>query len=228
LQKPSPSALVYIVISTENHLPVIEIKTSAYTIPLIEMTIMLRPMLFCLESPELVSTAKFALAQIPFPAISDAVLVGEIDDSDEAFQKIGRTGRQWDLVSNPRGIIYTTPVVCEAAVQALTRAAAEAEVAATATSRKLQVYPADVDLSWPTIIHAKCKKMAQHKLYNEGVVDVPCTCFSCAAKLTIPIDDDICNCSGCIPETIPPIPKPPTPPTVLSTIPHSDRISAQA
>jgi hypothetical protein len=78
------------------------------------------------------------------------------------------------------------------------------------------------------MIHAKCKKMAQHKLYNEGVVDVPCTCFSCVAKLTIPIDDDICNCSGCVPETIPPIPKPPPPPTVLSTIPHSDRISAQA
>ena len=81
------------------------------------------------------------------PAISDVVLVGEIDDLDEAFQKIGRTGRQGDLVSNPRGIIYMTPAACEAAAQALARAAAEAEVAATATGRKLQVYPADVDLS---------------------------------------------------------------------------------
>ena len=100
---------------------------------------------------------------VDMPAIADAILIGNIEDADEAFQKIGCTGRCADLVAEPRGIIYTTVAAREAAEQALA-AVVDSETEVTT-----------VDLSWPTMVCAKCKKLAQHKLYNEGIIDVPCT-----------------------------------------------------
>lgn len=107
-----------------------------------------------------------------------------------------------------------------------THEAAEQALAAAADSGN---EPTTVDLSWPTMICAKCKKLAQHKLYNEDVVDVPCTCDMCLANPPLPDDDDDnCNCSGCIPEILPTMPRRYPAATILSTIAHNDRISTQA
>jgi hypothetical protein len=56
------------------------------------------------------------------PAIADGILVGDIDDSDEAFQKFGQLGQCLGLILNPRGIVYTTPMALEAAKQAMAAA----------------------------------------------------------------------------------------------------------
>jgi hypothetical protein len=102
------------------------------------------------------------------PAIADAILVGDIDDSDEGFQKLGRTGRRKDLVGGPRGIVYTTASAREAAEQALAavKVNTEAEAAAISTGHKPQPYVSAVDLSWPTMLCTKCKEKAPHEYYN--------------------------------------------------------------
>jgi hypothetical protein len=70
----------------------------------------------------------------------------------------------------------------------------------------------------------KCKEKGQHKLYNCDIVDSVCFCRTCG--LTPPnLFAKVCDCSGCIPEDIPPIPRAPPPPTDLSKIPAKDRIS---
>ena len=83
------------------------------------------------------------------------------------------------------------------------------------------------DLSWPTMLTTKCKKKAQDKLYNEGLVDSLCFCGCCMSSPPCVVKDH-CNCSGCIPENIPNIPKAPPPPTDLLKTPTKDRISMVA
>ena len=45
---------------------------------------------------------------VDMPAITDGILVGNIDDSDEAIQKFGRLAWCLGLALNPRGIVYMT------------------------------------------------------------------------------------------------------------------------
>jgi hypothetical protein len=166
---------------------------------------------------------------IDMPAIADAILVGDVDDADEGFQKLGRTDWRKDLVGDPRGIIYTTASAHEAAEQALAAAEvdADAEAAATRAGHKPQPYVSAVDLSWPTMLCTKCKEKAQHKLYNKTIVNIACRCEKCLTYPPPPLVKDVCNCSGCIPETLTPILKPRPAPTILSTIPMANRISLQ-
>lgn len=133
--------------------------------------------------------------------------------------------------ANSQGIVYTTAAALESAQKALVAAELEVEVnaAAVTTSGKPQSIKPDVDLSWPTMLCAACKTRAQHRLYNEGIIDVPCTCLSCLADPQTPLNlDTPCNCSGCIHENIPVPIKPVQPLTILSTIPPIDRISTVA
>jgi hypothetical protein len=100
---------------------------------------------------------------VDMPAIADGILVGDIDDSDEAFQKFGRLGRRLGLVLNPRGIVYTSPVALEAAKQVMAATKYD-EVENSKTPIPV------TDLSWPTMLTAKCKTKGQHMLYNEGII----------------------------------------------------------
>jgi hypothetical protein len=165
------------------------------------------------------------------PAIEDGILIGDIEDSDEAFQKWGRLGRLGGKSSNSRGIVYTTAAALKSAKQALAAVELEAEVsvATMAAGGRPQPSTSNIDLSWPTMLCAPCKKKAQHGLYNASIVDVPCTCLACVADPPTTINlDDPCNCSSCVPENIPTPTKPIQPPTILSTIPPIDRISSVA
>jgi hypothetical protein len=114
---------------------------------------------------------------VDMPAIADAILVGDVDDSDEAFQKFGRLARRAGLVINPRGIVYTTLAALEAAERAI--AAAEKEEEDDRPSSKTKPHPSTTDLSWPTMLTIKCKEQGQHNLYNCDVVDAPCFCSKC-------------------------------------------------
>jgi hypothetical protein len=169
---------------------------------------------------------------VDMPAIQDGLIIGDVEDSDEAFQKWGRLGRLKSLGFSSRGIVYTTASAIESAKQALAAAEVEAQAgaAALAAGGKPKTHALEtVDLSWPTMLCAKCKTKAQYELYNQGVIDEPCTCTACTTDPLQPFDPDgPCNCSGCVPENISPLVKPPPPPTILSIIPPADRISAVA
>jgi hypothetical protein len=169
---------------------------------------------------------------VDMPVIADRLIIRDVEDSDEAFQKWGRLGRLKKLGYHSRGIVYTTALAIESAKQALAAAKVEAQAvaAALAAGRKPKTYALETaDLSWPTMFCAKCKTKAQYKLYNQGVIDEPCTWAACTADPLQPFDlDGPCNCSGCVPENISPLVKPPPPATILSTIPPADRISAVA
>jgi hypothetical protein len=64
---------------------------------------------------------------VDMSAIADAILVDDVDNSDEAFQKFGRLARCAGLVINPRGIVYMTPAALEAAERAVAAAKNEEE-----------------------------------------------------------------------------------------------------
>lgn len=82
-------------------------------------------------------------------AIDDGLLIGDIEDSDEAFQKWGRLGRLAGKNANSRGIVYTTAAALESEKKALAAAELEVEVnaAAVAAGGKPQSIKPDVDLS---------------------------------------------------------------------------------
>ena len=114
---------------------------------------------------------------VDMPAIADAILIGDIDDSNGAFQKFGRLARRVGLVLNPRGIVYTTATALETAEQAI--AAAENDEEDGKPNSKTEFSLSTIYLSWPTMLTIKCKEMGQHKLYNRDVVDAVCFCRTC-------------------------------------------------
>ncbi|KAK6969273.1 ATP-dependent DNA helicase Q1 [Favolaschia claudopus] len=143
----------------------------------------------------------------------DAVCVGDIVDTDEEAQKIGRVNRK-NEVSDARGVVY---------VSAAVRKAAEKLLADNAAGT---LKPSDppLDLSMPQLIVAKCKVAALNKLYNNPASDTLCTCPTCE-KNPPPLPSTSCNCSGCTPETLPIIKPPPRPSKINHNIPKSQRLS---
>ncbi|KAK7047014.1 ATP-dependent DNA helicase Q1 [Favolaschia claudopus] len=124
----------------------------------------------------------------------DAVCVGDILDTDEEAQKMGRVNRK-NEVSDARGVVYVSAAVRKAAEKALADDAA-----------------------------AKCKVAALNKLYNNPASDPPCTCATCKENPPPPPSTS-CNCSGCLPETLPIIKRPPRPSKINHNIPKSQRLS---
>ncbi|KAJ6506521.1 hypothetical protein C8R45DRAFT_816808 [Mycena sanguinolenta] len=149
---------------------------------------------------------------VDMAARQDAILIGEIADSDEMFQKGGRVGRHRNLVNDARVIVYVTKA---------TRAAAEKALNPPETAKAVVPPP---DLSMAEMIVAKCKVEAQNRLYNNPSRDIPCKCLSCTDNPP-PQPRDECNCSGCIPESIIPIPKPPSAPKPSAAIPKAKRLT---
>lgn len=149
--------------------------------------------------------------------IADGIIISGIDDSDEAFQKFGQLAWHSGLISNPRGIVYTTPAILKVAEQVMTIAEYN-KVDSSKSPTPL------TDISWPTMLIAKCKSEGQHKLYNKGINYIACLCKLCIL-LSPPLINNNCNCSRCILENIPAILKSPLPPTDLSQILTKDHIS---
>ncbi|KAJ7429298.1 hypothetical protein FB451DRAFT_1070863 [Mycena latifolia] len=125
---------------------------------------------------------------VGMPARLDAIIVGDVDDTDDGIQKFGRVGRT--LVKNAtqsaRGIVYAP----------LRRA--------RPPRRLLQMPPLagqkPPDLSFPRMIVAPCKVTIQDELYDNPTIDPPCTCLPCS-RTPATSARATCNCSGCLPET---------------------------
>ncbi|KAJ7768784.1 hypothetical protein B0H14DRAFT_2632862 [Mycena olivaceomarginata] len=128
---------------------------------------------------------------VGMPARLDCVMIGDVEDTDEFFQKLSPVGRTKGGNLRARGIIYIS-----SAAQKLAKKILEDHDAGI-----LKQGDKPPDLSMPTMITASCKVAAQNKLYNNPPIDFPCTCALCAAKP--PAHSEIqCDCSGCIPENI--------------------------
>ncbi|KAF7371952.1 hypothetical protein MVEN_00053200 [Mycena venus] len=74
------------------------------------------------------------------------------------------------------------------------------------------------------MIVADCKVKAQNRLYNNPPLDIPCKCLSCTTDPP-PQPRDDWNCSGCIPETIAPLPKRSPPSKPGAAIPKRKRLT---
>ncbi|KAJ7726616.1 hypothetical protein B0H16DRAFT_1222249, partial [Mycena metata] len=120
----------------------------------------------------------------------DAVLIGTIDDTDDLLQKLGRVNRTKLAGAIARGIVYVS-----AATRKLSQKAVDREE--TGASKAGEVLP---DIS----IAPECKVTEVDKLYDNPDSDTPCTCAKCSA-LPPSLRPAACNCSGCIPENLPPI-----------------------
>jgi hypothetical protein len=148
-------------------------------------------------------------------AYEDALLVGEIEDADDYVQKAGRVGRHREFVKNPRVIVY---------VSRATRTAAEKALNERDNPKPTKSNQTPPDLSMAEIIVADCKVEAQNRLYNNPSVEPLCKCASCTADPP-PRPRLRCNCSGCMPDIIPTIVKPPAPPKPNASIPKAKRLT---
>ncbi|KAJ7705658.1 P-loop containing nucleoside triphosphate hydrolase protein [Mycena metata] len=150
---------------------------------------------------------------IDMPVRQDAIIIGDIEDADDFVQKAGRVGRNRRLVNNARVIVYVTPAVRTAAEKAL-------------RSKDSPLPPKSLppDLSMAELIVAPCKVKAQDELYENPLIDAPCKCKSCIAD-PFPTRRTSCNCSGCVPEVLAAIPKPPRPSKPIDTVKKRLRIT---
>lgn len=119
-------------------------------------------------------------------ATQDVVMIGDIDDPDELFQKSGRPARHPEYVTDGRAIVY---------ISRSTRLKAEKTVAGDITG---------MDLDLAKLIVGGCIIKSQNEIYGNPPVDALCTCPTCTNKPPF-VHREHCNCSVCIPENIPPI-----------------------
>ncbi|KAJ7456198.1 P-loop containing nucleoside triphosphate hydrolase protein [Mycena latifolia] len=151
---------------------------------------------------------------IDMAARQDAIIIGDVEDSDELFQKAGRVGRHPELVDDARVIVYIAKSTRTAAEKALKQ-----------RDDPMAAKPATPpDLSMAEMIVAECKVKAQNRLYSNPTTDPRCKCGTCT-KHPPPRRRRRCNCSGCIPENIPPVTKPAPPPKAHASIPKRKRLS---
>jgi hypothetical protein len=146
----------------------------------------------------------------------DAVLIGDIEDTDEVLQKFGRINRE-KKTEDARGIIYITSAA---------RKLAEKLVANDGADLPKKPGQTPPDLSMARLILATCKVREQNVLYNNPVSDPPCTCAQCENNCPLPLSSS-CNCSGCLPEPksiSSPAPRPRAP-KPIDNIPKKDRLS---
>ncbi|KAJ7761338.1 P-loop containing nucleoside triphosphate hydrolase protein [Mycena metata] len=148
---------------------------------------------------------------VGMPARLDAVLIGDIDDTDELIQKLGRVGRMQNGQQIARGIIY---------VSAATRKAAEKALADHTAGVPLKPGEKPPDLRFQQMILAKYKVKCQDILYDNPPTDPPCTCLMCAERPPRSLPQ-ACNCSGCVPENLPALSKPPRASRVNTNIPKN-------
>ena len=124
---------------------------------------------------------------VDFPNVQDVIVLGEPPDANNYFQKIGRAGRNRNLVPDPRAIIYITKSAEKNAKLIL-------DPLKPSTATSADKLPA-LDPSMASLILAQCKIKEQNRLYNNPDHATRCGCESCQASPTLPLT---CQCSGCV------------------------------
>ncbi|PPQ82134.1 hypothetical protein CVT24_012466 [Panaeolus cyanescens] len=127
------------------------------------------------------------------PDTRDAIIFGEPPDVDEFMQKIGRVGRNRELVKDPRAIIYYSKTSKSNASKMVHQ-----PMPHPATTQPLASDASTVlDISMAKLLEASCYPAEIDAQYNNPAFDEPCTCPKCTASTpaTKPL---VCDCSGCL------------------------------
>ena len=131
---------------------------------------------------------------IDLPNVEDVIVLLP-KQLDEVLQKIGRAGRDHQVVKNARGIIYISQ-----------KAARDAIELARGRTAKDGDSEDSMDEGLALVIVATCKVTAINSFYNNPLHDTPCSCPSCQTRVQDrPLDMESCNCSGCQVEDLTPV-----------------------
>ncbi|KZP11416.1 hypothetical protein FIBSPDRAFT_962285 [Athelia psychrophila] len=105
--------------------------------------------------------------------VRDVIIIGEPEDVDDMFQKFGRAGRDREIVTDPRAILYLP-----AGAEERAKCIAEAEV----TGEKGKLRKGDnMDISIARMVLAECKEDEQDRQYgNQRDED---SCIGCQPEL---------------------------------------------
>jgi hypothetical protein len=147
--------------------------------------------------------------------IRNVVIMGEEKDVNGYVQKMGRPGRNCEVVKDPRGIMYVTKKAVSHAEEVV-----EGQVHGKKGDggNKNAV---EMDISMARVLLSKCIPMQQDVEFENPVTDPPCTCETCRGKPR-PSRPNPCNCSKCLPETLPAKSKQRR---TVPAIPMSDRLT---
>jgi hypothetical protein len=129
---------------------------------------------------------------VDLSCVEDVIVIGEPEDVDDLFQKFGRVGRNKELVTNARAILYLGQGAVESAHRIVEASAGNGTIKKTDT----------MDISVAKMVVASCKVDEQNHQYDNPVDETPCTCHSCQEHPPRPRARP-CNCSGCMPENLP-------------------------
>ncbi|TCD64684.1 hypothetical protein EIP91_003798 [Steccherinum ochraceum] len=157
-----------------------------------------------------VATAAFMVG-LDFATIARMVIAGHTATLDDLLQLAGRAGRDSTLVRDAQCITYLTNTACEDARRIVDGEPPRRNQKSVTQKKGGGKQGIQMDAAMADMIHAPCKTAAQNRLYNNPPPsdDLPCTCTSCAAKLSFtasPFPSSMCSCSGvdgtgCCPET---------------------------
>lgn len=142
---------------------------------------------------QVVISTDILMVGINYPNIEDVILLGEPKDTNEYLQKIGRAGRDPQLVRQPRGIVYLTKKATEKAKAVLAQDLRNSKPGKLGKGIEMSI-------DFATMILAACKIREQNTLYGNPMEDDGNTC---ATNLNCGL------CSGCNPEFIDEMPTTP-------------------
>ncbi|KAJ6480035.1 P-loop containing nucleoside triphosphate hydrolase protein [Mycena vulgaris] len=151
---------------------------------------------------------------VGMPRRLDAILIGTIDDTDEVLQKLGRVGRSKIPGEHARGIVYVSAASRTLAAKAITNEEA-------GVSKPDETLP---EISIARLTVAECEVSEINCIYDNPTSDAPCKCATCL-RIPPPSHPLLCNCSGCLPDTVPPLIRPPRASRVNKEIPKAKRLS---
>jgi len=143
----------------------------------------------------------------------NAVLIGEPDDIDEFVQKIGRVGRDAKAVPFPRAFLYYSQGALETSRRVVASGPVQIPEISVDFSNPMSKNPTKqkkgddkfMDFHVAHFLLATCKPRALHEIYDNPELDTPCTCQTCQINPPSAQRSE-CNCSGCKPETLNPLP----------------------
>ncbi|KAJ7439552.1 hypothetical protein B0H11DRAFT_2355885 [Mycena galericulata] len=145
----------------------------------------------------------------------DALIDGAIDDSDDALQKLGRVNRMKAAGVKARCFFYISAATRNLAQKAVDCAEGRA------VPKPKEILP---DLSSARLILEKCKPDEIDNIYDNPTFEPPCTCPPCTEHPQSPRLAS-CICSGCFPDVVPPVTRPPRLSRVNTAIPKNKRLS---
>jgi hypothetical protein len=128
---------------------------------------------------------------VDLSCIQDTLIIGDLEDVDDQFQKFGWVGHNRAHITDAQGILYLGPGAEDSAKRIV-------EAKRAGDNRKLRKGDT-MDISVAEMVLASCKVDEQNHQYNNPTDETPCHCLTCHEHPP-PSRVQPCNCSRCMPE----------------------------